>query len=236
MREMEQAAPPYFLSRHAHICVANDAMVFLDLVTGKYLSIDRRIAASLGSLVLDWPLQSDPNRMPALLQSLVDRHLLTRDPRLGKSAACAVVELPRHWIREGGTRGCPDITARDIYRFMASVAYAGYSRTFLPFSHTASRARKRSEASKGSEVNIEQLASLVRVFDWLRPMGFKKSDECFLYCLAMREFLSKYGIVPSWVFGVRTGPFAAHCWLQCGDQVLTDIPFNLRRMVPILVL
>lgn len=236
MYAMESAAPPYFLSKQAHVCVASDAMVLLDLVTGKYLSIDKRVAASLGSLVLDWPLQAAGSQVPTVLQSLLDRQLLTSDPELGKSAVCAVVDLPRHWIREGGARGCPDITARDTYRFMASVAYAGCSKTFLPFSHTVSRARKRSEAVKGRQVSLDQLESLVRVFDWLRPMGFKKSDECFLYCLSMREFLSRYGIVPSWVFAVRTGPFTAHCWLQYGDHVLTDIPFNLRRMVPILVL
>lgn len=89
---------------------------------------------------------------------------------------------------------------------------------------------------QGSQADVGKLASLVRVFDWLRPLAFKKTNECFLYCLALSEFLSKYGIFPSWVFAVRADPFVAHCWLQYDDQVLTDIPFNLRRMVPILVL
>ncbi|WP_234455790.1 lasso peptide biosynthesis B2 protein [Stenotrophomonas sp. S41] len=106
----------------------------------------------------------------------------------------------------------------------------------LPFSHTVSAARRRGQASMSGKVDLQQLALLVRMFDWLRPIAFKKTDECFLYCLAMREFLSLYGIVPAWVFAVRTQPFAAHCWLQHGDLVLTDIPFNLRRMTPILVL
>jgi hypothetical protein len=54
--------------------------------------------------------------------------------------------------------------------------------------------------------------------------------------MALNEFLSKYDFYPTWVFAVRARPFAAHCWLQHGDQALTDIPFNLRQMVPILVL
>ncbi|MGS7840002.1 hypothetical protein ACVMVB_20845, partial [Stenotrophomonas maltophilia] len=84
---MEQGAAPYFLSKQAHVCVTGDAMVILDQGTGKYLSIDRRGAASLGGLVLDWPLPPDGRRMPKLLQSLIDRQLITRDPRQGKSAA-----------------------------------------------------------------------------------------------------------------------------------------------------
>lgn len=233
---MEQAAAQYFLSKQAHVCVAGDTMVILDQATGSYLSIDRRGAASLGGLVLDWPLPSDGQRMPKVLQSLVDRQLITQDPRRGKSAACPDIELPRYWVREGEPRGCPQITARDVCRFMASFAYAACSRTFLPFSYIVFKARKRADASKIRAVDIQELAFIVRVFDWLRPLAFRKTAECFLYCLAMRAFLSKYGIVPTWVFAVRTRPFAAHCWLQHGDQVLTDIPFNLRRMVPILVL
>lgn len=235
---MEQGAAPYFLSKQAHVCVTGDAMVILDQAKGTYLSIDRRGAASLGDLILDWPLPPDGQRIPTLLQSLIDRQLITQDPRQGKSAACPRVALPRHWVREGEPRGCPQITARDVRRFIASVAHAACSRAILPFSATVSMARSNADTDtgRGRPASIDELAFLVRVFDWLRPVAFRKTDECFLYCLAMRRFLSRYGIVPAWVFAVRTQPFAAHCWLQHGDHVLTDIPFNLRRMVPILVL
>lgn len=233
---MEQAAAPYFLSKHAHVCVTGDAMVILDQATGRYLSLERRGAAGLGNLILDWPLRSDGASIPTLLQALIDRRLITADPLQGKSAASPAITLPRHWVREGAPRGRPLIMARDLRRFIVSCAYAACSRTFLPFSATVSAARRRTDHDHRTHVSIEELASRVRVFDWLRPLAFRKTDECFLYCLAMREFLSKYGIVPRWVFAVRTQPFAAHCWLQHGDQVLTDIPFNLRRMVPILVL
>lgn len=233
---MEQPAARYFLSKQAHVCVTGDAMVILDQATGKYLSLDRHRAASLGGLVLGWPLPADGRRMPDLLQSLLQRGLITDDPQQGKAATSASIALPRHWIRDGEPRGCPRITARDVRRFMAACMRAGCSRTFLPFSHTVSSARRRAQGSQRTDVSVQELALRVRVFDWLRPLAFRKTDECFLYCLAMREFLSRHGIVADWVFAVRTQPFAAHCWLQHGDQALTDIPFNLRRMVPILVL
>ncbi|MDZ5831015.1 lasso peptide biosynthesis B2 protein [Stenotrophomonas maltophilia] len=233
---MEQAVAPYFLSKHAHVCVTGDAMVILDQAAGKYLSLEKRGAAGLGNLVLDWPLRSEDAGTPGLLQTLIDRRLITADPRQGKSAASPAIALPRHWVREGELRGRPPIKARDLRRFIASCAYAACSRTFLPFSTTVSAVRRRADRGRSRPVSAEELALRVRVFDWLRPLAFRKTDECFLYCLAMRRFLSNYGIVPAWVFAVRTQPFAAHCWLQHGDQVLTDIPFNLRRMVPILVL
>jgi hypothetical protein len=229
-------APPYLLSKQAHVCVANDILVILDSMTGKYLSIDKDKAASLGSLILNWPIQSRSCVAATLLQSLIDRRLITRDPRLGKPATPSKVQLPTNWLRDGQPRGCPDITVSDFCRFSISVAHALYSKRFLPFRDTVCRVQRRKQAAQDRRIDTAELGSLVRVFDWLRPLGFKKTNECFLYCLALSEFLSKYEFYPTWVFAVRARPFAAHCWLQHGDQALTDIPFNLRQMVPILVL
>jgi hypothetical protein len=232
---MEEKAP-YFLSRQAHLCVAGDAVFLLDLATGKYLSIDKGNAAGLGGRVLGWPIESDGSPAPAVLQSLLDRRLITADPKRGKPATSCAIDRPAHWLREGQPRGRPAITATDVRRFAASVAYAAFSKKVLPFRYTVSRVQRSKRVQQGRPIDTARLASLVGVFDWLRPLGFKKTDECFLYCLALSEFLSKYGIHPAWVFAVRAEPFAAHCWLQHEDHVLTDIPFNLRRMVPILVL
>lgn len=230
-------APSYFLSRRAHVCVAHDTVFILDSTTGKYLSMDKDRAASLGSFILDWPIESKNCIAPTVLQSLIDRCLVTRDPQLGKPATPSRVQLPTNWLREGQPRGCPDIALSDLCKFSISVAYALYSKRFLPFKHTILRVEKRKLATQGRQIDVGQLASLVRIFDWLRPLGFKKTDECFLYCLALNEFLSKYAICPTWIFAVRAvRPFEAHCWLQYGDQALTDLPFRLRRMVPILVL
>jgi hypothetical protein len=37
------------------------------------------------------------------------------------------------------------------------------------------------------------------------------------------------------VFGVRTWPFHAHCWLQCDDVVLDDQADRVAAYAPILV-
>lgn len=36
-----------------------------------------------------------------------------------------------------------------------------------------------------------------------------------------------------WVFGVRTWPFAAHCWIQIGDLVVGDVLDRVRGYTPI---
>lgn len=230
------ATPSYFLSKQAHVCVASGTMFLLDEANGKYLSLGQAQAASLAPFILDWPIESNNSHAPALLQSLLDRNLITQDPKRGKSATPSTIQMPAVWLRDGQPRGCPQITAKDLYRFTISTAYALASKKFLPFRHIMSAVQKRKSSSQERPIQTDVLASLIRVFDWLRPLAFKKTNECFLYCLALSEFLSKYGIHPTWIFAVQAQPFAAHCWLQYDDQALTDIPFNLRRMVPILVI
>jgi hypothetical protein len=230
-------SPPYLLSNRAHVCVAYDAVFILDSKNGKYLSIAADKAAGLSSFILDWPIEPRDRPAAPLLQSLIDRCLVTSDPALGKPATPPSIKLPNYWLCEGQPRGWPDISVTDFCKFSMAIAYALFSKKFLPFKHTLARMEKRKRANKGDNIDPQQLASLVRKFDWLRPLGFKKKDECFLYCLALSEFLAKYNIYPNWIFEIRSAqPFEAHCWLQYGDQALTDLPFRLRRMVPILVL
>lgn len=46
-------------------------------------------------------------------------------------------------------------------------------------------------------------------------------DQCLVRGIAMKRMLARRGCAASLVFGV-TMPFAAHCWVQVGEAVLTD--------------
>lgn len=59
--------------------------------------------------------------------------------------------------------------------------------------------------------------------------------SCLLDSLALMRFLSRRGLPSTLVFGVTAMPFAAHCWLQCGDVVLNDTLTNALAHTPILV-
>jgi len=52
-------------------------------------------------------------------------------------------------------------------------------------------------------------------------------DQCLVRGVAMLNVLHRKGVAASLVFGV-TIPFAAHCWIQAGDRILTD-PFDIVR-------
>lgn len=72
-------------------------------------------------------------------------------------------------------------------------------------------------------------AAFVRSLPWDPAQG-----ACLYRAWLLRHILRRRGQAATWVFGVRTWPFGAHCWLQVGDQVLDDDPDRVARYTPIM--
>lgn len=72
-----------------------------------------------------------------------------------------------------------------------------------------------------------------RLFDhwmpWLPGQG-----QCVYRAYLLRAFLAARGRGSTWVFGVRTWPFSAHCWLQIDDVLLDDDLDRVGLYTPIL--
>jgi hypothetical protein len=69
----------------------------------------------------------------------------------------------------------------------------------------------------------------------MRAFLFSTRDECLHDSLAVLEFLARHQLFPSWVFGVRARPFAAHCWVQHDGFVCNDTVEHVSGYVPIMV-
>ncbi|HQR90083.1 MAG: hypothetical protein B7Z44_16635 [Caulobacter sp. 12-67-6] len=78
---------------------------------------------------------------------------------------------------------------------------------------------------------LSDLAVYRRIVPWLPIDG-----ACLFRSHMLRAYLTTLGHGVSWVFGVRTWPFSAHCWLQAGDVALDDEAERLTAYAPILVL
>ena len=59
--------------------------------------------------------------------------------------------------------------------------------------------------------------------------------DCLFRSHLLLRYLRLRGCDADWVFGVRTWPFAAHCWVQRGSMVLNDRAEALSAFAPILV-
>jgi len=60
------------------------------------------------------------------------------------------------------------------------------------------------------------------------------SGKCLLRAFVLLRLLRRRGHDAAWVFGVRTWPFHAHCWLQCGEVVLDDDVERVAAFTPIM--
>lgn len=233
---MDATSDQYFLARHAHLCVLRGRIVVLDVVSGKYLSLDPAAAHSLRRFVSGWPELEGPAENPAALELLLSRGLLTRDQALGKPAQPVEICTPSTWIGEVRPGGSPHVGVQHAWRFFRAAAAAGVSLRAMRLQTILDRVSRRKALHRGHvSVELSTVAELLRVFDWLRPLAFDKKDACFLYCLAMVEFLAYYGVFPDWIFGVRDRPFKAHCWLQQEKYLFSDIPYGVRELTPIMV-
>jgi len=80
-----------------------------------------------------------------------------------------------------------------------------------------------------------RLIAAAAAFDRLSPW-VPLPGECLFRSFMLLEILRRRGYRPRWVFGVRTWPFAAHCWLQAGEVALTDYADSLVSYTPILAI
>lgn len=76
------------------------------------------------------------------------------------------------------------------------------------------------------------LARLVATFDELRAF-VPRLGRCLPHSLCLRDFLGLHGIGADIVFGVRTHPFEAHCWVERDGHVLNDTADHVAWFTPI---
>lgn len=94
----------------------------------------------------------------------------------------------------------------------------------------ARRPAPRPDPSAGAAEIIRAACVFSSLLPWLPFEG-----ACLRRSALLVAFLRRRGLSAHWVFGVRTWPFRAHCWVQLDDICLNDDVERLRAYVPILV-
>jgi Transglutaminase-like superfamily len=238
----------YFLSPHVHLCVSGKQVVLLDLERDKYLAVAH--AHPVGRWVMGWPLpqtgpappaqDGGPARVPGpengLLAQMISQGLLVTDPALGKEAAPVVADQPKVALVESDLYARPRPTLGQLWNFCAAFVAARWSLKHRPIKEVVQAARlRRRHASATPSVDIATVRELVTAFVHMRPLFYTARDGCLLDSVTLTHFLARYGVFPTWVFGVQTDPFYAHCWVQHGDFVFNDTPDFIKGFSPILV-
>jgi hypothetical protein len=243
---------PYKLAKHAFMCRVDDQLVFLDLRHDEYLAVPTEEALTLRTLISGFPeMQVKISQDPAaagpsaalLLRTLTERGLLVDATREGKPALPPAIEAisaePRGMFGQQ-----PSIRWAHVWRFVLAWMIANAQLRIWSIEYIVRRAERRKRLARlrpsGNDRSIshrgEEVEELVGIFYRLRPFLFTATEACLLHSLVLIEFLSRFNVYPTWTFGVKTRPFAAHCWLQEGSMILNGSAQYARKFIPIMAI
>lgn len=208
-----------FLAPGVHAAVVRRDLVLLDTRADAYLCLADAAATRLD----DWRLACDDPVAEALRSAGL----------VGDGVAAAPYRfrpLPPPPVRGVGSAGSGSMKA--------SAASAQLLATWLgrigrrpTIAALARRVGRRPTAA----ADDARLAEAVEAFRSTAPL-FPAVGACLFQAWWLLGFLQARGLDATWVFGVRTWPFAAHCWLQAGDLCLTEPPEILAIYRPILAI
>ncbi len=236
---------PYLLAPHVFPCVSGQHVVLMDLDRDKYVAVVP--AHRLARWVRGWPVgavegaespHGAEEGADALVAQMLAHGMLVSDPHVGKPAVPVTVVRPQRSMVEFDLDVRPKAGAAQLWRFGRCFLQAQLARKLRPIHSIveAMRDRKARRASRGAPgADPDRLRSLVTAFARLRPLFYTLRCACLLDSLTLLHFLAAEGVHPDWVFGVKTEPFDAHCWVQQDEVLLNDLPDRVRQYSPILV-
>lgn len=109
------------------------------------------------------------------------------------------------------------------------VASAVFARTPFAGLIRIARARRTPDRSVDEAAIGRCVGDFLAVHPWIPFEG-----DCLQRGFRLHHHLHRSGIAARWVFGVRTWPFLAHCWVQVGDKVVGDTHERVGGFSPIL--
>lgn len=210
------------LAAGIHAAICDQDLVVLDARSGAYFCLPTAGAAG----AID-PSQAhidikDPGLERVLRQAgLVTPLSVSRAPR-------PVASRP---LRDLAARMPASVTWRDRASFARTVLRAAPRYYGRPFAQVV---RRRRPSTRPNPLNEEALVARALAFRQLLPWA-PFQGVCLYRSHLLLHHLHAVGLDASWVIGVQTWPFAAHCWLQAGDLVLDDTVDNVSTYTPILV-
>lgn len=236
----------YLLLRHVYLCLTEDGVIFLDLKRDKYLGLGGVSIRALSTVVRGWPVVQGPQdseivsqqHATAIAELLSERGVLTRDLGAGKDAAPIAVKPVKAVLRDEEFGDRPFIRFGHVVKFVAACAVAASALRWCSLERTVLSVKTKKEryTTPSRSFDLRAAQELLTIFRRLRPFVFTAKNQCLFDSLALVQFLSRYDLYPTWVFGVRTGPFGAHCWVQEGDFVFNAALEHTREFTPILAI
>ena len=233
---MNETAPMYYLSEHAHLCVGKRRVVILDLASGMYFGLQLSDAQKLSSWVCGWPVSAGSSDGEVIVRQLHEARLLTTDSRQGRLVlSTADFAQPVESLLDRATTRVLTVQSHHVFQFLKATTLARLHLRVLGLRRIVQRLRAKAHAPSAQEANLDEIQALVSIFRQLYPWIGSSKNACLRKSLALLYFLRPFGFSADWVFAVRDDPFFAHCWLQHRNIVLNDTLRATAWLTPIFV-
>ncbi|MDO9587377.1 MAG: lasso peptide biosynthesis B2 protein [Brevundimonas sp.] len=211
---------PVFLAPHIHLARCHDDLVVLDVRADDYaLLVDAatlvRFGARPGEILADDDVLGELRALDLIADTSPDV------PRF------AIPDLTGEIASAAGPFPLPCLARA---AFDSLVSTAAFAKT--PFAALVETAGRRRAA--GGPLAEEQIARAAGAFQAVHPW-IPFEGDCLQRGYRLHHHLRRAGVPARWVFGVRTWPFLAHCWVQVGDRVVGDTRERVSSFTPIMV-
>ncbi len=235
----------YGLATHVFVCRDEDHVVVLDLKQDRYFALDAAKTAVLSTVVSGWPVAAQQvtdaevgSAAEEALRPLLHRGWLLEESTGGREATPVRIPRAETQLTGDGDGRAEKVGLRVLFAFVAASIFAKAALRFWPFDRVVRRVARRKAlyANANEPLDLERARRLTEAFERMRVFLFSSRNECLHDSLAVLEFLARYRIFPSWVFGVRARPFAAHCWVQDAEVVFNDTVEHVSTYVPIMAI
>jgi len=229
----------YWLPPHVHACITNECTVFLDLKLNKYVGLDEHETQHLRNVFAHGvELDSDDQ---SLARALVEQHLLTSDESFGRPFHPVAIESPDRPLFDFDSAESlerPHFGPTHVLKFtrayfatIAVLRMGSLQRAIHRIQHIRNQA-----AQEGWSFSPRTSGELVKTFRLVRSLFYTAHDNCLIDSLVLLDFLRRFQQRVTFVVGVRTTPFSAHCWLQEANFAVNDRPEYVQKFSPIVVI
>lgn len=204
------------LRPHIHLAWCDADLVVLDTLADQY------------ALLMDAAAVIQPGPNPGTV--LVPADVRSELEALGLIAPDASPSTRREWATARTELDhSPSVNPASVIgaAFNSLVSTASFRRkTMAELVTTASQRRKLNRHRLDAAVAASAFRT---VHPWIPFEG-----DCLQRGFMLHHHLHSAGIDARWVFGVRTWPFLAHCWVQVGDCVVGDTLERTQAFTPIM--
>lgn len=231
----------YGLANNVFACVASGRVVFLDLRRNRYFCLreddSAAVEAPLGftrcSVCSRMPCDSADNyQRTRLILSTLLRQGLIQPATTTAPSGLPQIEIASVSAAPAATGVNALYTHHHLRKFALASLVTSWNLRLRSMQKVVDRVKRRKHKNQGRRTG--ELLELLAIFERLRPL-YARQYVCLYDSLALLEFLARHGYFADWVFGVKSEPFGAHCWLQYRDRLLNDSVDYVRNFTPIMV-